>query len=67
VRQLETFARDAIDLRRLVIAPPVTAQVRVAEVVGEDEQDVGLTGGACAQLPPRAGKRGQSTARSTRE
>ena len=38
--------REAIDVRRAEIAPAIARNVGVAEIVGEDENDIRPTGGA---------------------
>ncbi len=47
VQEAEPFVRDAIDVRRLVAhqAVAVAAQVGDADVVAEDDENVGLRGG----------------------
>src|SRR5438067_1729391 len=39
-READARAREAIDARRSIVGPSVRAQVTVAQIVGEDEDDV---------------------------
>jgi hypothetical protein len=44
VREPHSLAGQAVDVRRLVVLAAVGGDVGVAEVVGEDQDDVGLAG-----------------------
>ncbi len=42
LHEAQTLGCEAVDVRRLVVRPAVAADVGVAEVVGQQEDDVGL-------------------------
>jgi hypothetical protein len=45
LREAQALSRETINVRRLDLLLTIAAKVTVAEVVGEDEDDVGLCGG----------------------
>ena len=44
IRQLQAFARELVEVRCLHVLRAKAMQVAVAEIIGEDEDDVGLCG-----------------------
>src|SRR5262249_38347241 len=42
LQETQAFGRKAVDIGGAEITPPVAGHVGIAEIVGEDEQDVGL-------------------------
>lgn len=42
IRESHTLARELVDARRLDLRRPVATEVAIAEIVGDDEEDVRL-------------------------
>ncbi len=55
----QTAGGEAIDIRRLVLAPSVAGEIGVAEVIGEDEHDVRRRGGGLGGKRQRSGRGGR--------